>query len=97
MTKRKTRNQVGLLLIVALLVLTFFFLNRNRATLEKIIPAAVKKNHEKKKEPNPHLVKLLSAFEKKELEVQRRTKTPGIAIAIVQDTTIIYMKGFGVR
>jgi beta-lactamase class C len=97
MAKRKIRNRVGLLLIVALLVVTFFVLKRNQSSIKKIIPLSSQKIPEKKKLRNPHLANLLSAFEKKELEVLKRTKTPGLAIAVVQDTSIVYIKGFGVR
>jgi beta-lactamase class C len=97
MAKRKIRNRLGLLLIVALLVVTFFVLKRNKSSIQKIIPLSARKIPEKKKLPNPHLANLLSTFEKKELEVLKRTKTPGLAIAVVQDTSIVYIKGFGVR
>jgi beta-lactamase class C len=97
MAKRKIRNRLGLVLIAALLVLTFFVLKNNKSSIEKIIPLSTRKKPEKKKLPNPNLEHLLSIFEKKELDVLKRTKTPGLAIAIVQDTSIIYIKGFGVR
>lgn len=47
--------------------------------------------------PNPHVTKLLAEYEREMLELQRQTKTPGLAIAVVQDSTILMLKTFGVR
>ncbi len=48
-------------------------------------------------EPNPFVEDLLSDYENHIRKQQHQTQTPGIAIAIVSDTTIIYMKGIGLR
>lgn len=48
-------------------------------------------------EPNPYVLGLLNEYEGDILKLQAQTGTPGVAIAIVQDTSIIYMKGFGVK
>lgn len=47
--------------------------------------------------PNPHVTRLLAEYEKEMIELQRQTKTPGLAIAVVQDSTILMLKTFGVR
>lgn len=47
--------------------------------------------------PNPHVTKLLGQYEQEMVELQKKTKTPGLAIAIVQDSTILMLKTFGVR
>jgi beta-lactamase class C len=47
--------------------------------------------------PNPYVQKLLAEFEENMLDLLRKTKTPGLAIAIVHDTTILFLKGYGVR
>jgi len=48
-------------------------------------------------EVNPHINELIEEYER-ELELLKLfSKTPGAAIAIVKDSTIIYLKGFGVR
>ena len=49
------------------------------------------------KEPNPYLIDLLTEYEGGILKLLRKTGTPGVAIAIVQDTSVIYLKGFGIR
>src|SRR5690349_1360729 len=48
-------------------------------------------------EPNPYVLGLLNEYEGDILKLQAQTGTPGVAIAIVQDTSIIYLKGFGVK
>lgn len=47
--------------------------------------------------PNPHVAKLLEQYEQEMIELQKQTKTPGLAIAVVQDSTILMLKAFGVR
>ena len=47
--------------------------------------------------PNPYVEKLLSEYEGEMLDLLSDTKTPGLAIAIVQDTTILFLKTYGVR
>ena len=47
--------------------------------------------------PNPYVGKLLEEYEREMLDLFRNTKTPGMAIAIVQDSTILLMKGYGLR
>lgn len=47
--------------------------------------------------PNPYVEKLLDEYEGDMLDLLRQTKTPALAIAIVQDTTVLFMKAYGVR
>ena len=47
--------------------------------------------------PNPYVQKMLAQYEKEMLELLHQTKTPGLAIAIVQDSTVLFMKTYGVR
>ena len=47
--------------------------------------------------PNPYVEKLLHEYEGEMVDLLKKTKTPGLAIAIVQDSTILFMKGYGVR
>lgn len=47
--------------------------------------------------PNPFLQKLLANYEGEMIDLLNETKTPGLAIAIVKDSTVIFLKGFGVR
>mgnify|MGYP000657414273 CR=1 FL=1 len=46
---------------------------------------------------NPYLQQLLSDYEKEIAALSRESHTPGAAIAIVFDSTIVYLKGFGVK
>jgi beta-lactamase class C len=47
--------------------------------------------------PNPYVEKLLDEYEGEMVSLFNKTKTPGMAIAIVQDSTILFMKGYGLR
>ena len=46
---------------------------------------------------NPHLERVIEEYELQLNLLQLLSKTPGAAVAIVKDSTIVYMKGFGVR
>lgn len=46
---------------------------------------------------NPHLKKLLTEYEQAINQLMGNTHTPGAAIAIVKDSSVIYLKGFGVK
>src|SRR6478736_3757903 len=48
-------------------------------------------------DPNPFIVELLADYERKIDSLSNTSHTPGAAIAIVYDTTIIFLKGVGVR
>ncbi len=50
-----------------------------------------------KPDPNPFITELLEAYEKKIDSLADKSNTPGAAIAIVYDSTIIFLKGIGVR
>jgi beta-lactamase class C len=65
--------------------------------VEKVGPPIVIRKKEYRKDLNPHLQQLLTDYEKSVKKVMRDAGTPGAAIAIVHDSTIIFMKGFGVR
>jgi beta-lactamase class C len=47
--------------------------------------------------PNPYVEKLLMDYESEMADLFHKTKNPGLAIAVVQDSTILYLKTFGVR
>ena len=47
--------------------------------------------------PNPYVQSLLVDYEEKMIDLLNKTKTPGLAIAIVQDSAVLFMKGYGVR
>jgi beta-lactamase class C len=46
---------------------------------------------------NPHLKELLVEYEHAIQQLMSNTHTPGAAIAIVKDSSVIYLKGFGLR
>jgi beta-lactamase class C len=46
---------------------------------------------------NPHIEKVIGEYEAQLDLLNLLSKTPGAAIAIVKDSVIVYMKGFGVR
>ena len=50
-----------------------------------------------KRPSNPLLDKLLKNYEQEILKISQEAHTPGAAIAVVYDSTIVYIKGFGLR
>jgi beta-lactamase class C len=46
---------------------------------------------------NPHFKELLKEYEDEILKLSKGSHTPGAAIAVVYDSTIVYIKGFGLR
>lgn len=46
-------------------------------------------------DPNPHIQKMLTDFEKFVNQSIATGQSPGAAVAIVKDTTLIYLRGFG--
>ncbi|MEJ7646283.1 MAG: serine hydrolase domain-containing protein [Chryseolinea sp.] len=64
-------------------------------------PITTKPNQAKKdygpRPANPHLEKLIQAYEVEITKLATEARTPGAAIAIVYDSTIVYLKGFGLK
>ena len=88
--KRIIGGGLVILLIIFGLVLTFQAkdpIEEPEVTPQPIKPAL----------PNPYVEKLLVDYEEEMVDLMNQTKTPGLAIAIVQDSTILFMKGYGVR
>ncbi len=48
-------------------------------------------------DPNPHVQKVLSQYEEFIKRAIRAGTSPGAAVAIVKDSSIIYLKGFGLK
>lgn len=48
-------------------------------------------------DPNPYIQKALQAYDDYLQQALKKNLTPGVAVAILRDSTIIYLKGFGVR
>jgi beta-lactamase class C len=89
---RKVKIIVGVLLLIFFSAVVI-----NLADYAKEQPVKVSIKHLPEREVNPHMEELLSEYENTIRKLQRQTRSPGIAIVVVQDTTLIYMKGFGVR
>lgn len=47
--------------------------------------------------PNPFIIQLIRDYEKEIDKLMDVSNTPGAAIAIVKDSTIVYIKGFGLK
>jgi beta-lactamase class C len=90
--KRKYFILAGIvLMLLPLLLVKYFFFNTASPQPIKLF------NKNRKVEPNPHVTHLIDDYERELELLQLFSKTPGAAIAIVKDSTIVYMKGFGVR
>jgi beta-lactamase class C len=46
---------------------------------------------------NPYITELLHDYEKEINKLLTKSGTPGAAVAVIQDSTIVFMKGFGLR
>jgi beta-lactamase class C len=60
-------------------------------------PLPLIKKQYAKRLPNPILEKVIHDYEEKLGALVDKAQTPGLAVAIVHDSTIVFMKGFGVR
>jgi beta-lactamase class C len=84
---------------VAILIIAFFLV---RPFIKDISKSSSKKQdvtqrEEIKRPPNPFLTKVIKEFEDEIVDLMDRTNSPGAAIAIVKDSTVVYMKGLGVK
>jgi len=100
MTK-KTILLVGISLVV---LVSIWVISRSGPIEVKKEPVPVVVKKVERKPPlqavaivNPHLQKFLDEYEKEILQLLERSHTPGASIAIVKDSSIIYLKGFGVK
>lgn len=81
-------------LVVPVILWGLYNLNSSQASIpapkekEKVVVDA---------EPNPYWNEVLADYTAYIIDRMKKTHTPGAAIAIVQDSTILYMKGFGVK
>jgi beta-lactamase class C len=86
-------------LVVVVIILVLPFLVAQMFIYEE--PAGIIKKIRNKKTArvpaNPHLEKAIDEYELQLNMMQLLSKSPGAAVAIVKDSSIIYMKGFGVR
>lgn len=84
--------------ILGLLVVIVPLLVAQVVTREKRTMVAAKKVPVPPKRPeNPHLTELLKRYQDEIIKLSQESHTPGAAIAVVYDSTIVYIKGFGLR
>ena len=89
----KKKRIIILSLIIFTLLLIASFLRKKPTAL----PAAIKPKAIIKAPVNPEMEKVLQAYEASVLELMNDTGIPGAAIAVIKDTTVVYIKGFGVK
>jgi beta-lactamase class C len=83
--------------IVGLFVIVIPILVGQVMTEDRKAPQRQTKAIPKKKEVNPFLEEVLAEYESQIIALSQEARTPGAAIAIVHDSTIIYLKAFGVK
>ena len=93
MTKRKHYILFVIILLALPLILAQVLISKKA---EAVVLSAIKESAPKP-DPNPFIVQLLADYEKKIDSLVSQSHTPGAAIAIVYDSTIIFLKGVGVR
>jgi beta-lactamase class C len=81
---------IGLLLIVVPILV-------GQEIKRKQIPIIEVKKKKAIPRVNPYLQRLLADYEKEILALSGESHTPGAAIAVVYDSTIVYLKGFGLK
>jgi len=88
----------GLLLTVTLAFVWSPDPPRYEVVAEKAAPAPiVEKDVSAIEDPNPYTQKVLAQYEEFIEQAIRRGVAPGAAVAIVKDSSIIYLKGFGLK
>jgi beta-lactamase class C len=96
MRKKKGNRKLKIVLwVLVLLFFCTFLINLTEQPQGKTPAAHV--SLPPKAEPNPYVLDLLNEYEGDILKLLAKTGTPGVAIAIVQDTAVLYMKAFGVK
>lgn len=82
----------SLVILLAVFALIIDFQVRSPVEDPEVVPVPIKPAL-----PNPYVQKLLLDYEAEMLDLLNKTKTPGLAIAIIQDSTILFLKAYGVR
>ncbi len=84
---------VFVILVIVITLIVYNFLPYKQSPVNSI---AQKKRYIKR-DPNPHIKKLIKAYEKEIEKLLDKSQTPGAAIAIVKDSTIVYLQPLGVK
>jgi len=82
------------LIVVIVPILVGQVMSTKRPSLSKPIPV---KRDVTPRPANPYLEKLIREYELEITTLATEARTPGAAIAIVYDSTIVYLKGFGLK
>ncbi len=82
---------------IALLVVAVPLLIAQVMSEERPVKTPPPKKVTIKKSINPHLQQLLLDYETEIVKLSSASRTPGAAIAVVYDSTIVYVKGFGLK
>lgn len=82
---------IGILLLLLPLLIGQVFTSGKEKPQIKVVKPVVKR------EVNPHLERAINDFETQFEMLMMSAETPGAAVAIVKDSTIVYLKGFGLR
>ncbi len=93
MSKKKT----VLILMVASLPLFFYFFSTEEN--EKTLATAISISKKEKREPaaNPYFTHLAHAYDSVFRTLMKKYDAPGASVAIVYDTTVLLLQGYGVR
>src|SRR5688500_15237851 len=87
----KLLGTVAILTIAIILIFPFF---KNQAKQ----PVSTTQHQAVIKMPvNPHITELINEYKKEIHKLLVKSGTPGAAIAIVKDSTVVFMEGFGVK
>ncbi len=90
---KRTRYIIsGVLLIVLPILLAQVLMKKEKQTDPK-----KKSLLRRPKKINPQLAQLLEDYEREIKSLSQESNTPGAAIAVVHDSTIVFLKGFGVK
>lgn len=92
----KSRRKKTILFTAIVVVMPFLIASHNSDLLVPVAPPQ-KKKAQQSVPSNPVMDKLLNEYETSIKHIMDRTGIPGTAIAIVQDTTTLYLKGLGVK
>lgn len=82
---------VTVLLVVPLLLAQMLVTTSDEIEIKKVKPPVPEIP------TNPHIEKAVTEFESRLSLLDLLSRTPGAAVAVVKDSTIVYLKGFGVR
>lgn len=90
--KKKHPIILGLIVIIVPILI-----GQVMTTKRKPQPLAAIRKEYPKRPLNPYLQRVINEYDARLSALMEKANTPGLAVAIVYDSTIVYMKGMGVR